>query len=202
MLLIFQVICVLAIFYWLFQAFYFQWVWRFIPHFDPKGVEDLPDYPKLSIIIPACNEEETLENALTGLLTLRYPNLEIILINDRSTDKTGEIMEKLSQGDSRVSIVHLEHLPENWLGKVHALHQGVQRASGNWLLFTDADVHFSPEILEKAVSYAQSQRLDHLALNWLSRRRCSSRSSRWLGAPTTHSECKVRSKGCDDLARL
>ena len=164
MTLIFQVICVFAVFYWLFQALYFLWVWRFIPHFDPTDVALLKEFPKLSVIIPACNEEDTLEEALQSLLRLEYPDLEIILINDRSTDKTGEIIEMLGGKDPRVLILHIAQLPEGWLGKVHALHQGVQKASGDWLLFTDADVHFSRDILERAISYAQVKNVDHLAL--------------------------------------
>ena len=164
MLLIFLVICVLAMFYWLFQAAYFLWVWRFIPHFDSNLVPILEKLPLLSVIIPACNEEDTIEDALSSLLALSYPNLEIIVINDRSTDRTGEIIEALVKDDSRVLVLHCTELPENWLGKVHALHQGVKRASGEWLLFTDADVHLSEGILEQGISYAQNKSLVHLAL--------------------------------------
>ncbi|MER3436131.1 MAG: hypothetical protein C4288_22900 [Leptolyngbya sp. ERB_1_1] len=122
------------------------------------------NYPKLSMIIPACNEGVTLEQAITTILKQDYPDLEIILINDRSTDKTGELIDKLAAQDNRIVPTHITHLPAGWLGKVHALHVGTQKATGEWLLFTDADVHFAPNVLRKSIAFSLEQQLDHLTI--------------------------------------
>ncbi|MEJ2398504.1 MAG: glycosyltransferase family 2 protein [Gammaproteobacteria bacterium] len=121
-------------------------------------------WPRLSIVIPACNEAPYIESALKSLLAQDYPKIEIIVVNDRSTDDTGRIIERLASEDSRITPIHIESLPAGWLGKVHALHRGVQHARGEWLLFTDADVHFAPGCLRRAINYAVHTRADHLAL--------------------------------------
>jgi hypothetical protein len=124
-----------------------------------------PDsWPRLSVVIPACNEVANLESAVATLLQQDYPALEIILVDDRSTDGTGELIDRLAHHDARIRTVHVETLPQGWLGKVHALHRGVERASGDWLLFTDADVHFAAGTLRRAIALALHQRIDHLAL--------------------------------------
>lgn len=120
------------------------------------------EWPKISIIIPACNEANTIEAAAASLLKVQYPNLEIVLVNDRSTDETGRIMDRLAAADPRLKVVHIDSLPEGWLGKVHALSQGIDMTSSEWILLTDADVHFAETALRKAISYAQVQRLDFL----------------------------------------
>ena len=125
----------------------------------------IPDvWPRLSVVIPACNEAANLESAVATLLQQDYPDLEIILVDDRSTDGTGEIIERLAHQDPRIRVVHVETLPQGWLGKVHALHRGVEQASGDWLLFTDANVHFAAGTLRRAVALVLHQRVDHLAL--------------------------------------
>jgi glycosyltransferase involved in cell wall biosynthesis len=125
----------------------------------------VPDvWPRLSVLIPACNEAANLESAVATLLQQDYPDLEMILVDDRSTDGTGEIIERLARENPRIRAVHVETLPRGWLGKVHALHRGVERAGGDWLLFTDADVHFGAAILRRAVALVLHQRVDHLAL--------------------------------------
>ena len=121
------------------------------------------ELPLLSIIIPACNEAEHLEAALTSRLAQDYPNLELVVINDRSTDDTAGIIEHLAASDTRIKAVHIESLPAGWLGKVHALHRGVEHATGEWYLFTDADVYFQSGTVRNAVCYAQHHRLLHLA---------------------------------------
>ena len=126
---------------------------------------DLPaEWPRVSVLVPAKNEEDTLFAAVQSLLQVDYPDLEIILINDRSTDRTGEVAERLAQLDPRIRRIDIEQLPEGWLGKVHALQQGVRASSGEWLLFTDADIHFAPQALKKAIGYCFQYRKDFLAL--------------------------------------
>lgn len=121
-------------------------------------------YPKLSVIVPARDEERKLEGALRTVLGQDYPDLEVILVDDRSTDGTGRIMERLAAGRENVAVIHVEDLPEGWLGKNHAIHTGVQRARGDWLLLTDADVRFHNTTFRKAVTHAKTRGLDHLTL--------------------------------------
>ena len=120
--------------------------------------------PTLSVLIPACNEQSTLTEALKSVLAVDYPGLEIVLINDRSSDATGDLMESLAAGDERVKVVHIRQLPPHWLGKTHALQVASRAARGEWLLFTDADVHFEPQALKRAVTLALERNLDHLCL--------------------------------------
>jgi glycosyltransferase involved in cell wall biosynthesis len=125
----------------------------------------VPDvWPRLSVVIPACDEAASLESAVTTLLQQDYPDLEIILVDDRSTDGTAKIIERLAREDPRIRAVHVKTLPQGWLGKVHALHRGVEQASGEWLLFTDADVYFAAGTLRRAVAFVLHQRVDHLTL--------------------------------------
>lgn len=118
--------------------------------------------PKVSIIVPARNEQEKIEPALISLLKQDYPNLEIIVVNDRSTDSTGEILRNISSSYTNIKVITLSELPEKWLGKNYALHDGSQHASGDYLLFTDADVTMAPSTISKAVYYIQTNQIDHL----------------------------------------
>lgn len=120
--------------------------------------------PTLSIVIPACNEADTIESALTSLLVQDYPGLEIILVNDRSSDGTGAIMAQMANRDPRLHVVTITSLPAGWLGKVHALQQAYTQSKGDFVLFSDADVHFNAGVLCSALIFAQQQQLDHLSL--------------------------------------
>ena len=128
---------------------------------------ELPEgraWPRVSVIVPACNEGATIEAAARTLLEIDYPNLQLILVDDRSEDGTGEAMDRLAAEHSGVTVVHIRNLPEGWLGKVHAMHVGTQRADGDLLLFTDADVHFQPSVLRHAVTWLETEGLGHLTL--------------------------------------
>ena len=121
--------------------------------------------PTLSVLVPACNEASTLERAMQSLLAMDYPRLEIIAVNDRSTDGTGELLERLAAANPRLRVRHVTALPSGWLGKNHALHIASQEATGDWLLFTDADVVYTPDALLRAVSYARRVGADHLVVS-------------------------------------
>ncbi len=137
-----------------------------------KQVQSLPSIssdgdrinPRLSVIIAARNEAQTIENALKSVLAQIYPNLEIILVNDRSNDGTDKILQKLAEKDPRVLIHHVEELPPGWLGKVNAMQQGFGKSTGVWLLFTDADVHFQEESLERIIDVAERSSVDYLCV--------------------------------------
>ena len=130
---------------------------QFVLKFESVGSETTGKgaYQDLKIVlIPACNEAQTIEKALRTLLQQEYPNLEVIVVNDRSEDDTGAIIDRIMRKNQRVRAVHIGHLPEGWLGKVHALKVASEKASGDFLLFSDADIHFSRDCLRRAVLYA------------------------------------------------
>ncbi|MEO5930409.1 MAG: glycosyltransferase family 2 protein [Candidatus Kapaibacterium sp.] len=134
-----------------------------------RHVRDLPPmngaWPSISVIVPAMNEEETIEPAMRSLLMLDYPDIEIIAVNDRSTDRTGEILDRLAtEHPGNLRVIHVTDLPAGWLGKCNALSVAARHARGEWILFTDADVIFEPDALRVAAAFATSGRADHIVL--------------------------------------
>jgi glycosyltransferase involved in cell wall biosynthesis len=133
----------------------------------PEWNRQPADNPRVSIIVPARNEEDDIELTLTRLLELDYANYEVIAVNDRSTDRTGEIMEAVAQraaAQGRVRVIQHRELPVGWMGKTHAMWTAANAATGDWLLFTDADVLFKPDSVRRALAYAESEGADHLVL--------------------------------------
>ena len=128
------------------------------------SVRDEDPLPPVSVVIPARNEERNLEQALESVLAMNYPDMEIIVVNDRSTDRTGAILESLAERDSRLTVVTIDNLPDGWIGKPYALHTGAQRARGEFILFTDADIVFHPLALQKALAHVQGNEFDHVTL--------------------------------------
>ncbi len=123
--------------------------------------------PRVSIIVPARNEEAHIAPALTTLLKLEYDNYEVTAVNDRSTDRTGEMMNQIAvtpEAQGRLKVIHITELPSGWLGKAHAMWTAANQANGDWLLFTDADVLFRPEVLKRALTYAEAESADHVVL--------------------------------------
>lgn len=120
--------------------------------------------PRVSIVVPALNEERHVESAVRSLLRLEYPDYELVVVNDRSTDRTGEILHTVAATEPRLQVVHVTELPAGWLGKNHALQLGADRATGELLLFADADVIFEPRALSRAVGLAQRERADHVTV--------------------------------------
>jgi cellulose synthase/poly-beta-1,6-N-acetylglucosamine synthase-like glycosyltransferase len=130
----------------------------------PKG-GGTPHLPRLTVIVPACNEEATIGTAVNSMLGQDYPDYEVVLVNDRSTDRTGLIIKSLAEANpEKVQAVTVAALPTGWLGKNHALYTGYQHSHGEWILFTDADIHFHPSAFRWAVAYAEAEGLDHLTL--------------------------------------
>jgi len=130
-----------------------------------KGVTvKSPLEPAVVIIIPIRNEEAELEYALASVCKLKYLNKRIIVINDRSTDRTPEILDRLKTLHPEITILTIDELPSGWLGKNHALYQGYLNSTEEWMLFTDADVKFEPFALTKALQYAITHGTDHLAI--------------------------------------
>jgi cellulose synthase/poly-beta-1,6-N-acetylglucosamine synthase-like glycosyltransferase len=133
------------------------------PEWEPPPETVLPP---LTIVVPARNEEADIEPAVRSLLQLDYPQYEVVAVNDRSTDKTGVILERLraEPGHTRLCVLHVRNLPQGWLGKLHAMWLGARQGTGDWLLFTDADCVFHPSSLRRALHYATSTGADHLVL--------------------------------------
>ena len=122
------------------------------------------DCPRISLIFAARDEEEKLSAALATLISIDYPNLEIIAVDDRSTDSTSRILDEFASTHPRLRVVHIKELPPGWLGKPHALQKGYEASTGEWLLFTDADVSFHPESLRRCATLVRLRKLDHFAL--------------------------------------
>lgn len=118
--------------------------------------------PSVTVIVAARNEALGVERGVRSLLRLDYPALEVVAVNDRSTDETGAILNRVAADDPRLRVVHVTELPSGWLGKNHALSVGAMKAAGDLLLFTDADVVLEPSTLRRAVALMARDRLDHL----------------------------------------
>lgn len=161
---------------WIIAAF---WSWRGL-----AALRGLPRVPNLwdsspdvlaetgtaaavAVVVPARNEAAAIEATLRSLLAQTIP-VEIIAVNDRSTDATGAIMDRIAaepmpEGKS-LRVLHVAELPEGWLGKPHAMALAARHATAPWLLFTDADVLFAPDVLARALSFAANSGSDHLVL--------------------------------------
>ena len=136
-----------------------------------RRLEELPDavpgqaeWPSVSIIIPARNEERGIREALRSVLDLDYPELEVIAVDDRSSDRTGAILDEFAAENPRLRVKHIAELPAGWLGKNHALHNAASLARGEFLLFTDADVVMETDVLRRAIASMELEQLDHLAM--------------------------------------
>ncbi|MGA9228085.1 MAG: glycosyltransferase family 2 protein [Mesobacillus sp.] len=130
---------------------------------DPlEKVQGMETGPLLSVIVAARNEEEHIQPSIQSQLVQSYKNVEWILVNDRSDDATGKMMDDLKNLDPRVNVIHLHTLPEGWLGKNYALYKGYKQVSGKRILFTDADVMYHPDAFAKAVGYFEKHQLDHM----------------------------------------
>jgi glycosyltransferase involved in cell wall biosynthesis len=138
-------------------AIHLPWLRDFPPARDAEC-------PRISILFAARDEEEKLPGALATLMDVDYPELEVVAVDDRSRDATGRILDEFAAAHPRLRVVHVERLPDGWLGKPHGLQKAYEASSGEWLLFTDADVRFKPDVLRRAVSLVKERELDHLSL--------------------------------------
>jgi cellulose synthase/poly-beta-1,6-N-acetylglucosamine synthase-like glycosyltransferase len=147
------------------------WIWLAVrlarlsgfPALAPGGTTGDPPsgWPSLSVVVACRNEEAAVEETLASLAAQDYPGLEIIAVDDRSTDRTGARLAALAERTPSMRVIRVEALPAGWLGKNHALDRGQEAATGDLLLFTDADVVFSPGVLRHAVAWLIGQELGH-----------------------------------------
>jgi glycosyltransferase involved in cell wall biosynthesis len=159
------------------------WLWQAVAAL--RGVPTLPDLtragaarpdpaesaaPDVTVIVPACNEEESIQATLRSLLASTGVRLQIVAVNDRSTDQTGELMDAVAaeaetvDGPHTLRVIQNRELPPGWLGKAHALALAAGRATAPWLLFTDGDVTFDTRAIALALGYARAERADHVVL--------------------------------------
>lgn len=147
---------------WVYFLAYMEKSFRQAPTLESFDRNGVTRFPKVSVILPARNEERYIARCFDSLLAQDYSNFEIIAINDSSTDRTGEIMAKYSARDPRVVHIDAPAKPEGWAGKNWACHKGYLRAKGEVLLFTDADTEHSPSAMSLAIGQLVSQKLDAL----------------------------------------
>ena len=163
-----------AVLFWLMVAVTLIWLRRHIDiqrgRREPVLRADEPGpaveaLPLISVLVAAKDEEDNIERCVRGLLAQDYPRFEVIAINDRSSDATGPILDRLATEDTRLKVVHIRTLPPGWFGKNHAMHEGLRQARGTWLVFTDADCTFdSPHLLRAAVRLALREGVEFLSV--------------------------------------
>lgn len=135
-----------------------------LPWLSETAPIDDRDAPFLSIVFAARDEADKLPAALQTLLAQDYPRFEVIAVNDRSTDRTSAILHESERAHQNLAVTDIDTLRPGWLGKPHALVAGFERSRGDWLVFTDADVHFAADVLRRAIALALARHWDHLTL--------------------------------------
>lgn len=145
------------------------WTHRQLKELRPLRYNNLcladQENPRVSVLLPARNEEKRILNrCVNSLLAQTYQNFEIIAVNDRSTDCTGEILRRVAKTDARLQVIEGSELPAGWLGKPYVLQQAVEKSTADWIISTDADIVFAPNAVETAVAYAEKNNFDALCL--------------------------------------
>ena len=150
-------------------------LWLYLHWFSIKGfrkIQHVGDLipiashqePSVTIVIPALNEEEVIEKTINQLTALHYQNLKLIVVNDRSTDNTRNILDGLSARYQNLTVIHIDNLPTGWLGKCHALQKGADQVDSEFILFMDADTQLESSTLNRVMQYVTQLGLDHLSI--------------------------------------
>lgn len=162
--IILYILIILSLLAWIGYIMIIQRNYKKMPHLSNMPLEKLIQNPPLiSIIIPSRNEENRIRKCIETLKKQTYPNLEIIIVDD-STDNTVEVIKSIAGKDNRFKIIKQEKLQPGWVGKPFAVQQGSKIAKGKWLLFIDADTHYDPKLVEKALEHTIKEKLDMLSL--------------------------------------
>ncbi len=155
------------------------WVWKAadvvkhmprIPNLTGMEWDVTPErLPSLTVVVPARDEAANIAATLDALLLADYPRLEIVVVDDRSTDLTGTIvdayvMEYADKMPGQLRVIHISELPEGWLGKTFALEVATDNSESDYVLYTDADVLFSPSILRRSMAFSEATQADHLVV--------------------------------------
>ncbi len=139
---------------------------KWVPVLDPENVTFLPESrPLVSVVVPAHNEQDLIKICLESILDQDYMNLELICVDDRSADRTAEIVTKIFNGRSNCKLVTIKERLVGWTGKCHALHEGVKHSSGEWLAFLDADSSLQKTALRQCVSEALHRNINLVTLS-------------------------------------
>lgn len=152
---------------WLLRNVFALHVWRRVFHLTPESPpwprEESP--PRVSVIVPARDEERNIGPCLDSLLQQDYPNLDVLVVDDRSRDRTADIVASKARRDGRIRLLRVTELPDGWAGKTHALQQGAEAADGEYLCFFDADVRLThPRTLSVAMEHVRARAADLLSL--------------------------------------
>ena len=158
-----SILVAIGLMYWIVQLALMVRTMQVVPRIPIARRASKADDPLVSVIVPARDEERDLEAALRSRLTDPDPNLQFIFVDDRSADATPAIQSAIAASDARVDVLQVTELPADWLGKVHAMKEGLVRARGEWILLSDADVHVAPGMVRTAVDFAEKRGLSHLA---------------------------------------
>lgn len=156
------VLLAVSAFFWVLQLVLLLWTRSVLPRLSSLPQASLQKWPTVSLVVPARDEGATVKAALQGRLNEGYPALEVVFVDDRSTDDTGARARELAATEPRLTVTRVDTLPEGWLGKVNALQQGLSVAKGEWILFSDADVHLAPGTLERIIAWAETEKVDHV----------------------------------------
>lgn len=140
-----------------------RWVRR-LPALESLTTTPADSRVKCSVVIAARDEEARIEQTVRHLLVQQGVELEFIIVDDRSTDRTSEILQRLAKEDARLQVKRVDVLPEGWLGKCHACYVGANAATGDWILFTDADCWLKPDVIARALRVAERNAADHITL--------------------------------------
>lgn len=166
MTMLFLGTAVLFVFGALTALWHLRWLRR-LPPLDPSTPEEAAGSRgpvRCSVIVAARDEAARIEQTVRRLLAQRGVEVELLIVDDRSSDRTGEILKQLAKEDSRLRVVRVGALPEGWLGKCHACHVGASAATGEWILFTDADCWSKPDVLLRAIRAAEREGVEHVTL--------------------------------------
>ena len=144
--------------------FHLQWARRLPPLAALPAASETGEGVWCSVVVAARDEDARIEETVRHVLAQTGVRVEMIVVDDRSTDRTGDILRRLAAADARVRIERVEALPDGWLGKCHACHVGAGRAAGEWILFTDADCWLKTDVVARALRVAARDAADHVTL--------------------------------------
>ena len=157
-------VCVASALWWAWSLYAVLRSMRALPRLDTEAAPAPSGLPRLSVIVAARDEARDLEAGVRSRLEDGYPDLQVVVVDDRSSDDTGAIADSLAREDPRVRALHVTALPPGWLGKVHALWRGVAASDGEWLLFSNPEVELAPGTLARAVALCEREGRDHMAV--------------------------------------
>ena len=158
---IMTVVVILSFIYWCPMFFIHLRGLKLVPEL-PFIKNELGSEPLVSVIIAAKDEEKAIGRTVESLINQSYGNIEIIVVNDRSSDRTAEVVKQFQS--PKVKLISIEELPAGWLGKNYALYRGYLDSKGDYLLYTDADIEYEEDTIRSAVSYISKQQVDHISI--------------------------------------